>query len=245
MSEIPKSIAAALVKAQRAVRPVEKAGRNEHHRYDYAKAEDIIAHARECLTGAGLCASRIGFRYVSAASEADVDVVSVMYLVSHDDGSAVTLGPCESPALAEKGRPEDKASSAALTLNLSYFLIGLLQLERGEGKNDVDARDDSAYEPRRMRGRGPAPRETRATQERPHEGFDEKTGVTVQTPETFDDCRDDVELRVFCQTKAPEIAKLTDKQKQTAVKRCVSAADRCGIDPKDALAWAGLPMEGV
>ena len=50
----PATLAEALLCAQRSVESVTKGSRNEHHGFNYASAEDVLAGARLALDAAGL-----------------------------------------------------------------------------------------------------------------------------------------------------------------------------------------------
>lgn len=149
---IPKSIAIALVRAQKAAHTVGKDGKNTFHGYKYASAESIITEARAALGEAGLACACVGWDWVRGADD-DTDRVIVRYiLASESEGETWECAPCSTPVLPEKGRPEDKAEATALTYNLGYFLRGLLLLPRVEEGAEVDTRDDSRAQPRRQRG---------------------------------------------------------------------------------------------
>jgi hypothetical protein len=142
--ESPKALAAALVKAQLAAKPVPKDSTNEKMRYAYASTEDVIESARTALNGAGLsliCTdSKVGG---SAAGDGTVLVHNV-YLLQHVSGESLTL-VYDCPAVPHPGMPIDKAMAAARTYNLGYCLRDLLLLPRVEAGTDVDQRDDTAH----------------------------------------------------------------------------------------------------
>lgn len=140
---------AAIARAIATAKSVEKGSENTYHRYKYASAESLIEEARSPLAAEGVCVLpsswRVSPREGDSGYFADVDVT---YLVAHSGGGSIT---CEArtPAIREKGRPEDKAVATALTYSLGYFLRGMLMLPRVDADHDVDKRDDRNYEPQR------------------------------------------------------------------------------------------------
>jgi hypothetical protein len=147
---------AAIARATARAQPVGKDAENEHHRYRYASAESLIEEARTPLALEGLCviptwdyAMRDALGGGKQEHFADVTVI---YRVGHADGGSLTFR-ARTPAIRDRGRPEDKAVATALTYNLGYFLRGLLMLPRVDADHDVDQRDDRDYEPAARRGR--------------------------------------------------------------------------------------------
>lgn len=70
-------------------------------------------------------------------------------------------------------------------------------------------------------------------------------GEVVHVPNTFAECTDAVSLKVFCDDKREALMALRNGQRNAAVKRCIEAADACGVDPLDALTWCGLPTNAM
>ena len=134
------TLAAALVAAQRAISNVPHDKTNTFHRYSYTSSEAIFREAREALLGAGLAAVMTGW---SIESE---EAVRVSFRLIHESGASTDY-EVVAPALVDKGRPFDKAVSAALTLAESYWLRGLLLIPRVADSEDVAGRDDTAYTP--------------------------------------------------------------------------------------------------
>lgn len=139
---MPASIATALVKAQREARDVEKDAKNEYHRYAYSKADDIAAEGRRALNLSGLALCRVGWT-LNPATETGPGSVSVCYVLVHESGDVWALPPAFCPVIPEKGRPEDKATAAALTYSAGYVALGLLMIERTD-QHSPDARNDGA-----------------------------------------------------------------------------------------------------
>jgi hypothetical protein len=133
-------LAAALVAAQKAIKPVQHDRENTFHRYRYASSEAIIQAAREALLSASLAVVMTGWELDGEQA------VKVGFALIHDTGASAEFS-VTAPALVEKGRPLDKAVSGALTLAESYFLRGLLLIPRVAESDDVAARDDTKFEP--------------------------------------------------------------------------------------------------
>ena len=143
------SIAKALVAAQSAAQAVAKGSTNNFHKYKYASAEAVIEEARVALNQAGLAVITMGWS-TSPSSEQSDSRVTVQYRVVHEAGESLDM-TTSTPVIPDKGRPGDKAEMAALTMNLSYFLRGLLLLPREDESSAIDQRDDRNYTPRNQR----------------------------------------------------------------------------------------------
>jgi len=141
------SIAKALVAAQSAAQAVAKGSTNNFHKYKYASAEAVIEEARVALNQAGLAVITMGWS-TSPSSEQSDSRVTVQYRVVHEAGESLDM-TTSTPVIPDKGRPGDKAEMAALTMNLSYFLRGLLLLPREDESSAIDQRDDRNYTPRK------------------------------------------------------------------------------------------------
>ncbi len=170
--DFPAVIAGALVRAQRAVRGLEKDGENKFHGYRYASAEAVTAEARQALNGADLAVMRTGWRLDPAwAFECDQQTakgvrrirspgrVYARFDLVHSSGARRRY-ESSVPVMPEAGKSDDKAELAALTGLTAYFLLGLLQIPRDGGAGDIDGREDRDSEPEPPRGSTPsAPRE--------------------------------------------------------------------------------------
>ncbi len=141
MSDMPASIAAALVKAQREARDVVKDGVNAYHKYAYATSEDIAQECKRALNANGLALCRVGWSSTQPTEHAPGNVL-VRYALVHDSGDSWLLPEASCPVCPEKGRPEDKATAAALTFSAGYVALGLLQIERVD-EHAPDARNDT------------------------------------------------------------------------------------------------------
>ncbi len=143
MTEPTKSLAAALVSAQASAQAVEKKGRNQAMRYNFASAEGLIQEARDALASAGLAlvATRWDVKWVETRSSLIVE-----YLLVHVSGETMKFS-AETAIVPGNGRPQDKAEASALTFSLGYFLRSLLLLPRVEEGSQVDERKDDVAKP--------------------------------------------------------------------------------------------------
>lgn len=144
------SIAAALVEAQGYARALFKEAKNQHHRYAYASAEQVIDEARRALGRAGLAliqtSDRLNREGVTRGGDGLIGYVECSYTLVHKDGKSIDLS-ATMPVIVSKGRPDDKAYCAALTTCLAYFLRGLLLIPRDDDAAAIDQRDDRGFDP--------------------------------------------------------------------------------------------------
>lgn len=141
---------AALVAAQKQMKPVTKDSTNAFHRYQYASAEDVITAARAALNGAGLALVR-SWRIES--NEIGIWLHSHFQLIFEGSPMPIDLGDLSNafPIIEDKGRPLDKALAGALTTSLAYYLRDLLLIPK-QDENQVDKRDDTRHIPQAVVG---------------------------------------------------------------------------------------------
>lgn len=153
---IPASVAAGLVRARRAVRPVEKDSKNTHHGYKYASADDVAAEGLRALNEGGLAFLTLSWVLVSidrprviAAEDGSVQSVPdtatrlrCVHALVAEDGASVEI-TTDLPVLPDRGRPEDKAALGALTESYAYAIRGLLGIPRVDESISVSGRDDT------------------------------------------------------------------------------------------------------
>lgn len=141
---------AALVAAQKQMKPVTKDSTNAFHRYQYASAEDVITAARAALNGAGLALVR-SWRIES--NEIGIWLHSHFQLIFESSPMPIDLGDSSNafPIIEDKGRPLDKALAGALTTSLAYYLRDLLLIPK-QDENQVDKRDDTRHIPQAVIG---------------------------------------------------------------------------------------------
>lgn len=142
-------LASALVQAVLDCQAVPHDARNQHHGYDYTSAEAILEAGRGALAKNGLCLVPVE-QTVNGHEREGPDRFELVQtrLLLHVSGECVT---CRSawPIMPGPGRPLDKATAAADTLSLAYFLRDLLQMPRVEPGADVAARNDAPPAPAR------------------------------------------------------------------------------------------------
>lgn len=139
-------IAAAIVAAQAQVKRVAKGDRNQHHGFDYASAEDIIAAGRAAMESTGL--ALIVHRTYIRQGIGDLAEVVLVGLLVHAESDERIRVRTSLPIIPGKGRPEDRATLGARTSALAYLIRDLLLLDRGE---DIDSRDDRDHDPAERR----------------------------------------------------------------------------------------------
>jgi hypothetical protein len=142
-SEINKAISAIKL----AVGSVEKRGRNDFHRYDYATAADIF-HALQHLMGdAGLTviAGEVDSNFIGDGS---ILAIRYAFTLHHNNGSTHTERPIitgMSAAKNSKGGYDDKAANKCLTAATKYFLLNLFKIPTGD-YDDSDGQEDVGVE---------------------------------------------------------------------------------------------------
>lgn len=135
-------LAKALAAARDRCKAAAKDGRNAHHNYAYATADEVIATASAALAGSelGLIPTHQELLVLGSGTLAFY-ALNRTVLLAHSSGEFVALEVRGWPVLPERGRPLDKAFSIALTTSLSYLLRDLLQMPRGT-QDDAAAQDD-------------------------------------------------------------------------------------------------------
>lgn len=131
--------------------------------YWVASAEDVIGACRQALHTNGLSAYQ-----TSAVTEGGRLIAK--FRVLHVGGHSEDLGPFDMPIEAGTKRPKDKATAAAETYRLQYFLRGLLQVKRVREEEDVGQRKDgrtskTTSKPKARQGGDTAHSRERATEE--------------------------------------------------------------------------------
>lgn len=134
---IPPKVASGLVIAQAHVTAVEKDKRNDHHRYKYASAEDLMVEAHRVCAAAKLAFVGLGWELANADT-----IVRQRWMLVHESGDS--WGPIEAtmPVLPGQGRPLDKALATALTYLEGYVRRTVLGIPRVDESEEVDQRRD-------------------------------------------------------------------------------------------------------
>ena len=136
-----------LSKAQADAKAIDKASHNAHHNYDYASAEDVIDACRSALSQNGLSFSLHRYDWEAFPVETDDTLTLIVeYWLACDEGQR-TLVQSKTPIVIGKGRPWDKASSIAKTVDEAYSLRAVLLLPRIELAADIEPRDDTGFDP--------------------------------------------------------------------------------------------------
>lgn len=143
-----KSLAQALIYAQRLIDHVVKDAENTNHRYSYASADNIIAAARDALAEAGLVLVRKAAPY-RPGEGGQPGLLGCVFELMHPASGEKMNYRVSMPVIENRGRPADKALAAAWTTTLAYALRDILLIPRIEGQEVIDARDDRDYEPAR------------------------------------------------------------------------------------------------
>lgn len=150
----PPKIAKALIKIAREIEPVAKAGRNEFHKYNYQKWEDILAQLGPMIASNGLLI--IQNEIAHGGFERDLIEISYNFTIVNEDGD---VWP-DQPAITAickvrdaKGVLDDKAASKCHTQAHKYAMVQLFKI-RVAGMADPDA-DDNGQKPAARRA--PAP----------------------------------------------------------------------------------------
>jgi len=134
----------ALLKAQASVIGVSKDAKNTFHKYEYTSCESMFREARGLLNSAGLTARRAGWRL---RFKHGVCSIRCRMILTHGGSGQIRESTFDFPVIPDKGRPLDKAVSAALSTSLSYWLRDLLCMDRGLEPETVDNRDDRNFVP--------------------------------------------------------------------------------------------------
>lgn len=143
MSE-QKTMAQAILAAQRSIQSVAKSAWNDYSKYKYASSEALMEEGRRALHGAGL--ALIMESWTLEDVEESRCLVHATFTLVHESGAERHMD-ATLPAYEVKGRPFDKAVAGALTYLEGYFIRGLLCLPRVDEKEEVDQRDDTNHEP--------------------------------------------------------------------------------------------------
>lgn len=137
----PRTIRRALAAAQHAGRAVAKRGFNDEGGWSYALAEDIVVEGNDILHAHHLSVIELDTR-IERNEALGCPVLrtrwQLVYTPPDGDDETLDLGWREWPIVEERQRMFDRATGAASTSSLAYFLRGLLQLARVEDGTDSD-----------------------------------------------------------------------------------------------------------
>jgi hypothetical protein len=139
-----KNIIEAICAITGAVKPVEKRGRNDFQKYDYATAADVLHQLQPLLSQNGL----VVFHTEADREEIEGGVLAITYEFSlvHKSGEQ-WQSPFRQTGMAQcrniKGGFDDKAANKCLTAAMKYFLVTLFKIPTGDFP-EADADDANA-----------------------------------------------------------------------------------------------------
>lgn len=171
----PKNLVQKLCEVMSAVERVEKRGRNEFHKYDYAREADIVEAIR------GELASRNLFIFPSVETHTrTAEITDIMVAWCFVDGDSGEERVCRIPGSGQdKG---DKGVYKALTGSEKYFLMKAFLIPTGDDP-EADSKEDkkAAKETGRAAAQAVAQRKIAEAKG----GIDQRRIVTVSKPEAF------------------------------------------------------------
>lgn len=125
---------------------VEKKGKNEFHKYDYATAADVAFALQKRMADAGLIVIPHQREMKLLANET-VLAIEFEFLVEHVSGDRLEDRPVftgMASARNSKGGFDDKAANKCLTAATKYFLLNLFRIPTGDYP-DADEEEDKAH----------------------------------------------------------------------------------------------------
>lgn len=151
-----QGLASALLAAQQALPSVGKDSqfKSQSYGYAYTSSETMIAACRAVLHGAGLTLRRAGWKFQGTPEGGGL--VTSQFILTHAPTGESVADEVAWVAVPRGQQPIDKAVAGALTASLGYYLRDLLLVPR-EDENEMDRRDDSAYQPRKAATPAPRP----------------------------------------------------------------------------------------
>jgi len=160
---VHKSLAAALLAAQRDISMLQKDSTQTAHGYDYVSADGTISQTRAILHRHSLVFRAGGpqVQWLGAQTETKPGkggtsyemavpraLVTIGVNLTHADTGEQIEETHSLIAEADRGRPIDKAILGVETTLIGYALRGLLNLPRFNNENEVSGRDDTEYDPK-------------------------------------------------------------------------------------------------
>ena len=148
----PTKLDEALLAAQQAIGAIGKDGHNDFSNYDYVTAETMITRSREVLLEQGIVLTAGNVELIPFRDDALIvrQTMNLMFAADLNADKQLSAITRDWPAVAQKGRPIDKAVAGALTAGLSYMLRDLLLVPRGDEPGtgmDDPARDKVTQKP--------------------------------------------------------------------------------------------------
>ena len=142
----------AIVEIMRDVGAVEKKGRNDFHKYDYATAADVAHALQKRMADAGLVIIPTQ-RKIELLGEGQAIAIEFAFTVMHVSGDKLDECPVftgMARARDGKGGFDDKAANKCLTAASKYFVLNLFRIPTGD-YHDADA--DAISQPVKQDGR--------------------------------------------------------------------------------------------
>ena len=134
-----KQLLAALAAVQKDITPVEKKGRNEYHKYDYATEADFLAMIRPLLAKHGLVITSSVEGESNAGQLSKVSVAfTVWHVVSGESIKAMSVGYGQDAA--------DKGVYKAMTGATKYFFAKFFQIPTGDDPEDDGGEVEKAWQ---------------------------------------------------------------------------------------------------
>ena len=154
---MPPEVASAVSAVMASVRSVEKNGRNDFHKYDFARVEDLLVKVQPAMVEAGLIIIQSEVCHGTMA-EGKVATVTYAFGLFHKSGQGWASDAKLTGMAAlfnHKGTVDDKAFNKCHTGARKYFLLSLLQVPTGDIP-DVDDNTNTQEPPRQEARREPA-----------------------------------------------------------------------------------------
>lgn len=140
---MPAKIAAAIAQITGEIGAVEKRGKNEFHRYNYATAADILHKAQPLFAANGLIITpfQVGLDFIADGAAV---ALTFEFCLSHESGETWGERPRftgVASARNSKGGFDDKCANKCLTSAQKYFMLALFKIPTGDYP-DADADED-------------------------------------------------------------------------------------------------------
>lgn len=132
----------------KSIGPVTKSGSNDFHKYNYAKASDVVALVQPLMAEHGLIIIQSEVERTLIAEESAMQIVYDFQLYHVDDEDSETVFARHtglSSCRARNGAFDDKAANKCHTAARKYFLMALFQIVTKEmDDQDADGQEDAA-----------------------------------------------------------------------------------------------------
>lgn len=145
MSNVLKAVNSVM----KSIGPVTKSGSNDFHKYNYAKASDVVALVQPLMAEHGLIIIQSEVERTLIAEESAMQIVYdfQLYHVDDDEDSETVFARHTglSSCRARNGAFDDKAANKCHTAARKYFLMALFQIVTKEmDDQDADGQEDAA-----------------------------------------------------------------------------------------------------